>query len=79
VSRLLVAQRALTVPGWAKDALWRRAQAIPSLDLRFADSKSLVDATTGSNLVTFTRASSGTYVDSDRGVADGDDELAAVE
>jgi hypothetical protein len=65
VSRLLVAQRALTVPGWAKDALWRRAQAIPSLDLRFADSKSLVDATTGSNLVTFTRASSGTYVGSD--------------
>jgi hypothetical protein len=64
VSRLLVAQRALTVPGWAKDALWRRAQAIPSLDLRFADNKSLVDATTGSNLVTFTRASSGTYVDS---------------
>ena len=64
MSRLLVAQRALTVPGWAKDALWRRAQAIPSLDLRFADNKSLVDATTGSNLVTFTRASSGTYVDS---------------
>jgi hypothetical protein len=65
VSQLLVAQRALTVPGWAKDALWRRAQAIPSLDLRFAESKSLVDATTGSNLVTFTRASSGTFVGSD--------------
>jgi hypothetical protein len=64
VSRLLVAQRALTVPGWAKDALWRRAQAIPSLDLRFADSKSLVDATTGQSLITFTRASSGTFVDS---------------
>jgi hypothetical protein len=65
VSRLLVAQRALTVPGWAKDALWRRARAVPSLDLRFADNKSLVDATTGQNLVTFTRASSGTYVGSD--------------
>jgi hypothetical protein len=65
VSRLLVAQRALTVPGWAKDALWRRAQAIPSLDLRFADNKSLVDATTGAQLVTHTRASSGTYVGSD--------------
>jgi hypothetical protein len=62
VSQLLVAQRALTVPGWAKDALWRRAQAIPSLDLRFADNKSLVDAVTGSSLVTFTRASSGTFV-----------------
>ena len=65
MSRLLVAQRALTVPGWAKDALWRRAQAIPSLDLRFADNKSLTDAVTGSSLVTFTRASSGTFVGSD--------------
>jgi len=64
VSRLLVAQRALTVPGWAKDALWSRAQAIPSLDLRFADNKSLVDAVTGQQLVTFTRASSGTFTDS---------------
>lgn len=64
MSRLLVAQRALTVPGWVKDALWRRARAVPSLDLRFADNKSLVDAATGASLVTFTRASSGTYVDS---------------
>lgn len=64
MSRLLVAQRALTVPGWAKDALWRRAYAIPSLDLRFADNKSLVDAVTGESLITFTRASSGTFVDS---------------
>jgi hypothetical protein len=45
--------------------LWDLAGARPSLDLRFADSKSLVDATTGQNLVTFTRASSGTYVGSD--------------
>jgi hypothetical protein len=37
---------------------------VPSLDLRFADNKSLVDAVTGASLVTFTRASSGTYVDS---------------
>jgi len=36
-----------------------------SLDLHFAKTKSLVDATTGSNLVDFTRASSGTYVGSD--------------
>ena len=64
MSQLLVAQRALTVPGWAKDALWRRAQAVPSLDLRFADNKSLVDVATGASLVTFTRASSGTFVDS---------------
>ena len=64
MSRLLVAQRALTVPGWAKDLLWRRARAVPSLDLRFADNKSLVDAVTGASLVTFARAYSGTYVDS---------------
>jgi hypothetical protein len=36
-----------------------------SLDLPFAKTKSLVDATTGANLVDFTRASSGTYVDSE--------------
>ena len=64
MSFLLVAQRALTVPGWVKNALWRAAKATPSLDLPFADSKSLVDAITGRQLVTFARASSGTYVDS---------------
>jgi hypothetical protein len=37
---------------------------VPSLDLRFADNKSLTDAVTGASLVTFTRASSGTFVDS---------------
>ena len=52
-------------PNWAKNELWRKARAVPSLDLRFADNKSLVDATTGQSLVTFTRASSGTYVGSD--------------
>ena len=55
---------AVAVPGWAKNALWRNARAVPSLDLRFADNKSLVDAVTGASLVTFTRASSGTFVDS---------------
>jgi hypothetical protein len=53
------------VPGWAKNELWRRARAVPSLDLRFAENKSLVDAVSGQSLVTFTRASSGTYVGSD--------------
>jgi hypothetical protein len=43
----------------------RRIFKQASLDLRFADNKSLVDATTGANLVDFTRASSGTYVDSE--------------
>lgn len=45
--------------------LWDLAGNRPSLDLRFADDKSLVDATTGTNLVQFTRASNGTYVGSD--------------
>jgi len=37
----------------------------PSLDLQFATSKTLDDAVSGTNLITFSRASSGTYVDSD--------------
>ena len=44
--------------------LWDVAGRVPSLDLRFADNKSLVDAVTGASLVTFARASSGTYTDS---------------
>ena len=50
---------------WVRNPLWTRARAVPSLDLRFADNKSLVDAVTGASLVTFTRASTGTYVGSD--------------
>jgi hypothetical protein len=57
-------KRPVLTPGWSRNELTRKAKAAPSLDLRFADNKSLVDATTGQNLVTFTRASSGTYVDS---------------
>ncbi len=64
MSYLLVAQRGLTVPGWVKDALWRAAKATPSLDLPFADSKSLVDAITGRQLISYARAGSGTYTDS---------------
>jgi hypothetical protein len=55
---------AIAVPGWAKNELWRRARAVPSLDLRFAENKSLVDATTGLDLVTFTRTSDGTATNS---------------
>ena len=51
---------------WVRDPLWARARAVPSLDLRFADNKSLVDAVTGASLVTFTRASGGTFVGSNR-------------
>ncbi|MGA1111483.1 MAG: phage head spike fiber domain-containing protein, partial [Ilumatobacteraceae bacterium] len=39
---------------------------MPSLDLRFADSKSLIDAISGLSLITYTRASSGTSVGSGR-------------
>ena len=41
------------------------AQAQPSLDLNFAYNKNLVDSVSGNELVTFTRASTATYVDSD--------------
>ena len=37
----------------------------PSLDLQFATSKTLDDAVSGNNLITFSRASSATYVGSD--------------
>jgi hypothetical protein len=54
----------VAVPSWAKNELWRRARAVPSLDQRFAESKSLVDAVSGQNLITFTRASDGAVVNS---------------
>ena len=60
-----VAPGGALAPGWVKNELWRKARTVPSLDLRFADNKSLVDAVTGAQLVTFTRASSGTFVGSD--------------
>jgi hypothetical protein len=55
---------AIAVPSWAKNDLWRRARAVPSLDHRFAESKSLVDAVSGQQLITFTRASDGAVVNS---------------
>lgn len=64
MSLALASRRVALLAPWNKNELWRRAKAVPSLDLRFAENKSLVDATTGQNLVTFTRASGGTYVDS---------------
>ena len=47
------------------DQLWDLGGARPTLDLNFAQSKDLTDATTGKDYVDFTRASSGTYVGSD--------------
>jgi hypothetical protein len=63
--------RTSIVPGgalagpWVANSLWKNARAVPSLDLRFAENKSLTDAKTGASLVTFTRASTGTFVGSD--------------
>jgi hypothetical protein len=64
-SRTSVATGGILGANWARNPLWKTARAVPSLDLCFADNKSLVDANTGAQLVTFTRASSGTYVGSD--------------
>ena len=69
--RALGASRTSVVPGgalagsWTRNALWKTARAVPSLDLRFADNKTLGDAVGGGSLVTFTRASSATFVGSD--------------
>ena len=63
--RVAVAPGGALAGPWVQNSLWTAARAVPSLDLRFADNKSLVNATTGQNLVTFTRASSATYVGSD--------------
>ena len=43
--------------------LWTLAGYVPSLDLRFAETKSLRDQVTGQNLVSFGRSSAGTFVD----------------
>jgi hypothetical protein len=46
------------------DRLWDLAGVAPSLDQRFAESRSLIDAVSGQQLITFTRASDGTFVGS---------------
>lgn len=60
----LASRRAALTPPWVRNPLWAAARAVPSLDLRFADNKSLTDSVIGASLVTFTRSSSGTYTDS---------------
>ena len=62
--RVAVAPGGALAGPWVRNSLWTAARAVPSLDLRFAENKSLVDAVTGAQLVTFNRASSGTFVDS---------------
>jgi len=51
-------------PSRYNDVIYR-TEASASLDLNFARNKSLIDSISGNNLVTFTRASSGTYVGDD--------------
>ena len=47
------------------NSLYDKAGAIPRLDFNFAKTKSLLDSRSTQNLITFTRASTATYVDSD--------------
>jgi hypothetical protein len=47
------------------DQLYAVSNSSPSLDLDFASNKSLLDNISGNNLITFSRASTGTYVGSD--------------
>lgn len=47
-----------------KDSIWNIG-GTPSLDLNFASNKSLIDNVSGNNLITFTRASTGTYIGED--------------
>ena len=61
---LLPYRRPLLGLPFCRNGLWLRARAVPSLDLPFADSKSLVDAITGRQLISFARAGSGAYTDS---------------
>ncbi len=63
--RLQATRTSVTSAGGAGDALYRAAGGRPTLDQRFAKDKTLVDKVSGENLITFSRASSGTYVDSD--------------
>jgi hypothetical protein len=53
-------------PRWPQsERLYQLAQAVPTLDLQFAATRSLVDNISGQNLITFSRASSATYIGSD--------------
>jgi hypothetical protein len=46
------------------ERLYHLAQAVPTLDLQFAATRSLVDNISGRNLITFSRAGSATYTNS---------------
>ena len=61
---LLPYRRPLLGLPFCRNGLWLRARAVPSLDVPFADNKSLVDAITGRQLISYARAGSGAYTDS---------------
>ncbi|MCP4945211.1 MAG: hypothetical protein GY924_24945, partial [Planctomycetaceae bacterium] len=61
--RLTASRASITSSGGA--ALDAIQQEDPTLDLNFEENKTLTDDVSGNNLITFSRASSGTYVDSD--------------
>jgi hypothetical protein len=61
--RLTASRASITSSGGA--ALDAIQQEDPTLDLNFEETKTLTDDVSGNNLITFSRASSGTYVDSD--------------
>jgi hypothetical protein len=62
--RTSVAPGGVLAGPWVRNALWRNARAVPSLDLDFAGNKSLKDGISNQDLITHTRASSATFVDS---------------
>lgn len=56
-------RRRTRLEGWPRnDRLYTRAGCIPSLDQSFAEDRSLVDRISGRQLMTFSRATTGTYV-----------------
>jgi len=61
--RLTASRASITSSGGA--ALDAIQQEDPTLDLNFEENKTLTDDVSGNNLITFSRASIGTYVDSD--------------
>jgi hypothetical protein len=56
---------AISHNGGFGDFLYDSAGEFPRLDLNFAANKNLTDSISGNNLISFTRASTGTYVGSD--------------
>jgi hypothetical protein len=60
------ARRAIAAYAWPiQQRLYQLAGTSPSLDLEFARNERLIDSVTGSNLITFTRDSTATYVAGD--------------